>query len=378
MGNYNHFNNNAYAIYAVMSTLSCGGSLILICVFIRVWRRTPQIERLFWMSLCDFFLSIRHWSEFILYQPSLDYHKPICIINAFGGTFFMVATMSWYFVISLFTYLTLVGISIQELQEKKIRVISHIYVWTLSTFAFVFPYLHNDIGQMQDDGTCWIKTDSKTPRLVILIPLFIYLLFALFLLIHSLFITRSMLGMSDSRSRVMQRMIYFVGVFFFTWSFLFLHESFVLFEVSNSPEWIRIINFIGVSGCGFFNFLVWSTSPAFRRTISKLRNRYCSCICGSRSANELEGSSASVDCLNLCCPSYVQSTNRELDVQSELTTDSTGLTNSRGKDTSRVSHSDKYIPAGRGFQITKENDDEQESQTGLLSDSYDDDDIKYL
>jgi len=218
-----HFDDIFYTLYAVMSPLSALGSLCLMLVFwFAAKLRTPHLTRVFWMCFCDFFLSIRHWTEFFVYKPMMDTNRTVCLLNAFGGTFFMMATMSWYFVISVCIFLTLAGKTSQEISGRKQRVLTHAYVWTCSLAAFLYPYLTNNLDGIPDDGMCWITVDSLLTRLVILVPLFIYLLWAAFLLLFGFYTMKKAQTVSTesaARSRVILRLLSFVGVFFFDMEF---------------------------------------------------------------------------------------------------------------------------------------------------------------
>jgi len=281
-----HWQDDSFFIlYAIMSIISICASISLLSVFIlKTTLRTPHIMRIFWMVLCDLGLSLRHMIEFVYYHPTMDNSPAACTLSAWLGAFFITATSSWYFVISVATFRTFLGKPLVTSNENgsneknQVSIWEHIYVWGLSLFSACYPWLQGYFGPTEDDGTCWITQDHRYVRLIITIPLFIYLLFAAGLLILVLVVSRTLLGKSDARSRVLKQMVFFVGVFFFTWSWTLMDNIYgIAGAIDKRPEIIRYLDSIAVSGSGFFNFLVWSSSGSIHRALCgpRLHQKLC-------------------------------------------------------------------------------------------------------
>jgi len=225
------------------------------------------------MSLSDLGLSFRHLLEFIQYPATEG--SAACILSAWLGTFFILATSSWYFLISVVTFRTFLGRSTANgdyqptgYSSKQVSLWEHGFVWGLSLFAALFPGLSGYFGVTEDDGTCWITKDHRLVRLIVTIPLCIYLTFAATLLWFVNSVSHRLMGMSDARSRVMRQMVFFVGVFFLTWSWTLMDNIYgIANQTESRPIWIRYLDSIAVSGSGFFNFLVWSSSGSVHRAL---------------------------------------------------------------------------------------------------------------
>jgi len=232
------------------------------------------------MSIADLGLALRHWGEFLYYHPEMGNQSLLCTLSAFTGVFFIIATASWYFLISVFTCITLRGNSrYRERHSKTQKFLEHFFVWGLSTGGAAYPLFAQQYEYNGDDGSCWISATGNA-RAVIVALIGFYLLFAFGLLIQSLFITQTVLGgLSNDAIRVMKRMVTFVGVFFMTWFWVWINDFYaVLDKVDSRPTFITYLDVITVCGSGFFNFLIWSTAPAFRKVVCGDHETLCQAI----------------------------------------------------------------------------------------------------
>jgi len=217
------------------------------------------------MSICDLLLSLKFWLALVTQAPvSMERSKFVCLLSAITGNFFAIATISWYFVISVCVY------AVFQHSESRWRWflqnegIQHVYVWGLSTFGAFLPWW--SYGDMDDGTQCWISDFQDPMRLTMELPLYIYLLFACYLLYFVFFISKA----SVLNAWLRERMLAFVGVFTIVWIWPTLATTWSFISPETLPLGLHYMDVGAICGSGFFNFLVWITHPAYR-------NLVCSC-----------------------------------------------------------------------------------------------------
>jgi len=253
-------------IFAITGGLSMFGSSFL--MFVYLWNkelRSESFKRVFWMSLCDFFLSLKFWLEIITQTPvSMERNRSVCLFSAIVGQFFGIATISWYFVISVCVY------CVFQPPESRWRwllnqdLLQHAYAWGLSTFCAFLPWWSSTYGDMDDGTQCWIPGISDPMKLTLMLPLFVYLLFAAYLLSYVVFI--SQIGVALN-TQLRERMLSFVGVFLVAWIWPFLALIWDFASPGTLPLPLHFMDVGAMCGSGFFNFCVWITHPTYRSFI---------------------------------------------------------------------------------------------------------------
>jgi len=253
-------------IFTVMGGLSILGSTILIALYF--WKRelrSGSFKRVFWMSVCDLFLSLKFWLMMVTRTPvSMDRDRPMCYLSAIAGNFFTTATISWYFIIAVCVF------SVFQPERSKWRyvmsneLIQHAYVWTLSALCAFLPLATDSYGGTDDGTQCWIP-DSRDPmKLTLVLPLYSYLVFAFYLLFYVFFksSTRSVLD-----ERLKERMLLFVGIFAFAWFWPGFATAWDFISPDTQPIYIHYMDVGAICGSGLCNFIVWITHPAYRGSL---------------------------------------------------------------------------------------------------------------
>jgi len=220
------------------------------------------------MSLCDLGLSLKFWIAIVTQAPvSMERNKFICLLSAISGNFFAIATVSWYFIISVCVY------SVFQPAKSRWRWIltheslQHIYVWSLAIFGALLPWWSDNYGDMDDGTQCWIPGLQDPMKLTLLLPLFIYLVFAIYLLIYVFFMSKTPFALN---TRLKERMLSFVGVFTCAWIWPALAGIWDFSSPGTIPVILHYMDVGVVCGSGLFNFVVWITHPAYRKALCQI------------------------------------------------------------------------------------------------------------
>jgi len=220
------------------------------------------------MSLCDLGLSLKFWLAIVTQAPvSMERNKFVCLLSAISGNFFAIATVSWYFIISVCVY------SVFQSQKSRWRLmlthesLQHVYVWSLAVFGALLPWWSDHYGDMDDGTQCWIPGIQDPMKLTLVLPLFIYLFFAFYLLIYVFLKSRTPFVLN---ARLKERMISFVGVFSVAWIWPAFAAAWDYISPGTLPDIFHYMDVGVVCGSGFFNFVVWITHPAFRNALCQI------------------------------------------------------------------------------------------------------------
>merc|ERR1712226_1497606 len=91
---------------------------------------------IFWMAFCNLGYSLRCCIHFVKDYPSTG--PFVCFLNGATGVFFVLATQSWYFIISWHTLTTLWFESTPRWMNS--RYFYHIYAWGISTSVTIITF----------------------------------------------------------------------------------------------------------------------------------------------------------------------------------------------------------------------------------------------
>jgi len=248
---------NSYdVLYLVVGTLSLIGSLSIMVLFI--WKkelRTENFNRVFWMSFCDFGLSLKFWVSAVVGHP-LSKGSGLCALSGITGNFFSIATATWYFIIAVNIYRVFQGLSKASFLSRY----QHHVVWSISLVVGFLPWSLDDYGPIDDGDQCWITGNTDLMRLTFTVPLYVYLVFSIYLLGYV------MLHGAVLTTRLRRRMVAFVLVFSGAWIWTIIANTWAFFSES-IPDVLYYADLTGVIASGFLNFLVWFSSPAFLQVV---------------------------------------------------------------------------------------------------------------
>jgi len=242
-------------IFSISGGLSILGSAFLILLYLATaGLGSRAFRRVFWMSLCDLGLSLKFWIALITRADvSMESNKFACLCSAIVGNFFGIATISWYFMISVCVY------AVFKPPESRWRLfleyesIQHVYVWSVSTFTALLPWWTGRYGDMDDGTQCWISGAGDPMKLTLGFPLYTAYLFASYLAVYVFFLSNTDL----MRQRIKEKMLVFVGVFLFTWIWPSIALAWDFISHETMPVELHYMDVGAISGSGLFNFLVW-------------------------------------------------------------------------------------------------------------------------
>jgi len=228
--------------------------LILMYVFTRNIEN-PAFKRVFWMSICDLLLSLKFWLALITgARVSMEQSKFLCLFSAIFGQFTGVATISWYFIISICVYAVFQPPESRWRLFLKSETLQHVYVWSIAAFTSLLPWWTGRYGDMDDGTQCWISGAGDRMKLAQGIPLFLYLLFAFYLLAYAFVMSKTTFNFNK---RIKEQMFVFVGVFGIAWIWPALAITWDMISPGTLPLGLHYMDIGAISGSGFFNFLVW-------------------------------------------------------------------------------------------------------------------------
>jgi len=242
-------------LFPVMGGLSILGSIFLMLVYLFTKGGSRPFKRVFWMSLCDLGLSLKFVITLIPEaNVSMEQNEFACLFSAIFGTFCTLATLSWYFMISICVYAVFQPPESQWRLLSEYEVLQHGYVWTISTFAGLLPWWTGHYGTIESSAQCWIPGDGDPMKLTVAAPLYFYLLFDFYLLIYVYLMSKNSFNF---RKRIKEQMFVFAGVFAIAWIWPAIAMTWDFISAETLPKGLQYMN-VGVkSGSGLFNFIVW-------------------------------------------------------------------------------------------------------------------------
>lgn len=230
--------------------------------------RTPTLTKVCIMSVCHLGLVLKFLLVRAVPGHIID-RSLTCQLAGTADAFLLQATLGWQFclAVGLWSSLTNVRVSIYY---------QHFYVWSIAVISSVSGWTLDLYSPAYDKEDCWFSLGL--PRLFILIPLVCYMAFGIYLMVYAAWRMRSIHVALAKRRQILKRMSFFVGVFIITLLPEVIHVIWTMFRVAvvgisdpdvESP--LEEIAAYGVVACGLGNLLVWSSTPAFRRS-------YCCCF----------------------------------------------------------------------------------------------------
>eukprot|EP01006_Ploeotia_vitrea_P042054 TRINITY_DN66601_c3_g1_i1.p1 TRINITY_DN66601_c3_g1~~TRINITY_DN66601_c3_g1_i1.p1 ORF type:complete len:419 (-),score=190.85 TRINITY_DN66601_c3_g1_i1:89-1345(-) len=251
-------------IFASTSLLSIAGALAIVVTYLTKskLREKRLYHMVFWMSICDAIFSFKYLGTSLfgeLQRPQVDLE---CYLEFIASQFFGLASLSWYFCITLETFRAL-SIHTRFSMDPSVPPVYHAYVWGVSTATTLLAAAFGNVGPSQD-GTCWISGKQNYWRLVFYAPLFLYIMTALALLAY-LCKYREFIFAGGGAARLRARMIAFVLCFVIVWSWPCAFRLFEFFtetkEHQSSPMLLVALHDFMNGIQGFVNFMIWMTTP---------------------------------------------------------------------------------------------------------------------
>jgi len=238
------------------------------------------------MGVCDLGLALKFCFNGMM-PGELAKHSWQCELSGFAGTFFWWTTNAWYFLIALGVYAALAPTRSLDVDSHRRAIWQHVFVWIPAFFAAGLPEVLDAYEPVDENTTCWYRNDMPLLRLINLVPVALYMVFAIYLLVYTIFILRA-IDLPTPNSRViMLRMLWFVGVFVAAFFPSILTLAWSMVSSDTLPYALNFLTAFQTIGSGFYNLLVWASSPAFARAF------FSRCPCGphARAAKLRERSS---------------------------------------------------------------------------------------
>jgi hypothetical protein len=270
-----------YRVAGSLAAVSALGSFLIILsgFLVKPLRQHPH-SLVVLLSLCDFFLSWK-WILTTVFPDSshFQYEANICLLQAVWAQFWGLASASWNAMISLNLIIKLRSPFKNTAPNEKYY---HFWVWSLSCITTGLLYFFQWFGP-SGDQTCWFFRDKPLSQLLILVPLFVYVVIAFMALI--LFIKRIRYIVEDRR--ILMRMVLYVSFFILFWSGPIIHQIAIIIQFyvfrtdDDEPEknilvWLDII---GICSQGLANSIVWVTNPTFFKVFrEKILVKLCKCF----------------------------------------------------------------------------------------------------
>jgi len=283
-----------YRLSGSLATLSGVGSFLIILSYILVKNlRKHPYSMILWLSVSDMCLALKFGiTSVIPDSENLQYKEGWCITQAAWVQFFALASVSWTGMISLNLILKLKNPFTDTSAYEKWY---HVVVWTLSvTTTILFCTLGDP--KPSGDGTCWFGAKDPYWRFLFYIPLVVYWILG-FVALGATWKRLNRLQLYGSVRMLVIRQSLYVLVFFVCWSAPLAHQlaqwiSPDKFKAGTYNGVLVYLDIIGQTSQGFWNALVWITSPAFFVAVYYgIIKKYLKCFdCwkGGNSENEKE------------------------------------------------------------------------------------------
>lgn len=277
-----------YRVIGSLAGLSMMGSfLIIMTAFLFRQLRTHPYSLVMWLSICDFFFSLKYVVIAILpHSATINSNWTFCKTTALYTNFFALASVSWSAVLSF----NLIYNTARPFGDSSgFTKWYHLFVWFISGLSTLLVGLSDDIG-ISDDGTCWFAL-QKTFHWQFYVPLGCYFLLALGATVFSIFRAwHFSSGATRYAVKLIFRMTLYVGVFIASWLGPTVNEIYTsVHETAEIPRRIPPAGFspdtkfawwtgVSVALVGFLNAIIWLSNPAIYHLIkTKIVLRYCTC-----------------------------------------------------------------------------------------------------
>jgi len=247
--------------FAFLSAL--GSFSLMVLVWIQRVRRTPSsvretaspVELIFYLSLCDFFLSLNNGVGYAL--RIMNNGHPVegfwCSATFFVEHMAVITQILWYSMISFNILLILHGW--KESQLRKVHLYQHIGIWGYALFSTIPPLVNKTYGPLEASAYCYFPNSKDPRRLLLYIPVTIGVLFSLGVFIYAVYFFRMRRGMVKG-SYILFRLGFLCVIFTFFWGSAAggrLYDALGNVDKSN-------LQLIANTLSGFANFVVWTAT----------------------------------------------------------------------------------------------------------------------
>jgi len=248
--------------------------------------RRPNLRPVFWEAVLDLGAALWSMSCYIppvIGQVSLDsLNSVICSISGSFGQFCFVGTFAWYSVLVLNTWYILQGGSLPYLHSRRAAIEQHAAVWAVCFACSLIPLGLGAFGPVTDDGPdsegveSWVPRDHNPYRLFYYVPCAASLFLSAFLFIYVIYIR----GTPRLRnSKTTKSILFFLLVFLCYWIGPLVVRILELSPSFSLPDWWDYQLTIRRGSTGIVNFLVWCSSPMFRKHLPLERFTCCNTCC---------------------------------------------------------------------------------------------------
>jgi len=244
--------------FLIMSVLSVVGSILLAYSFIFI----RPLNNVFWMSLSDLFLAVMFFGTFMHPFASLSPLKKTdwwCHFSFILDQFFGPATVLWYTMVALNTWLAIRGINAANL--KSLMKYQHILCWGYSLAITIPPLVFQSYWPMPE-SYCWFQQANDPWRLTFYIPILISLCFCLFLFVYAILAYTFEWHVFQNRKVaasayvVLLRIGFIVVVYVVFWSVALVGRLQNYFYGTDRFQY----HLVSLTSSGFCNFVVWGIS----------------------------------------------------------------------------------------------------------------------
>jgi len=243
-------------VFLIMSILSIVGSFLLSYSFIFI----RPLNNVFWMSLSDLFLAFMFFGTFMFPFASLTTLVKMdwwCHFSFILDQFFGPATVLWYTMVAVNTWLAIRGINAESL--KSLVKYQHVVCWGYSLAITIPPLVLQNYWPMQQ-SYCWFHQANDPWRLTFYIPILISLVFCLYLFIYVLlaycFGWHVFQNRKVSASAVIIRISFIVVVYAVFWSVALVGRLQNYFYGTDRFQY----HLVSLTSSGLCNFVVWGIS----------------------------------------------------------------------------------------------------------------------
>ena len=221
------------------------------------------VQSIKYMSMCDIIFESIYFYQFLSQLiPSnnnpnhkfypIDDNSALANILDVCGVYFIVASATWNFIISLCLFRLLIFQT--ELQQLNSQIKwFHCYVWIMSLISNFAVFIYHITGMT---STKWKKSPIFALEFINFVPILFYLLFALILLLYIIYI-QTFEHIIPNLSR---RLAYFTIIFVINWIFISTQAAISLFESNHQIKAINVLGDMSRTSIGIQNAIIWATS----------------------------------------------------------------------------------------------------------------------
>lgn len=197
-----------------------------------------------------------------------------CVFFGYVGQFFRLASLSWYFVLSVLMFLGVYGVSSSKLQDQNTTRLRHAFVWGTSVIGATLPLVNSsygNLGTVYERTECWITGADNPLRWCSYFPMFTYVAFSIFLLLFTVYRIGTLRMLDQLGWSVFCRILLFVVFFILVWIGPCI-KQFLNLSGDGNPAWLVGFKQVAMCSVGLGNFVVWITSRHLWHAMQDARN----------------------------------------------------------------------------------------------------------